>query len=132
MKAFDNANLTDKLCGNCGCPGFAPAIGYAYNASAKTVTLTEKGTAPSSDTFKNANVEIHDRFGNSVKSSITAAAGNTGALDVSGLNASKGLRVTATVVTNGGCTSDGSTDLNAAAGDLANWDKDFSSAEALA
>lgn len=56
--------------------------------------------------------------------------GTTGAVDVSGLDASRGLNIKATVSSTGGCVSDGSMRNIASAGALAHWDRDFTGSEA--
>jgi len=54
-------------------------------------------------------------------SAVTLVDGTTGSIDVSALNPSKGLTITATVATEGDCRSDGSTHNIGASGSLTNW-----------
>jgi hypothetical protein len=112
--------------------GFNPVLNYAWDGVAKTVTVTDATAFPAGDAFQNVNVQVHDRFGGTVKGNIAAAAGNTGAMDVSSLNPTKGLAVTATIITNKGLTATGTAHNMQAAGALANYLKAESPAEAVA
>lgn len=202
--AINNLPLTTDLTKKgCNCTGFAPGLSYAYDANAKTVTITDTTTYPVADFLKRINVLVHDEFGGTKAGTITvtkggsgytsaptvsfsggggtgaaatavvtngvvtainvtnggsgytsaptvsfsggggsgAAAtatissnavnavnltpGTTGAIDVSGLNPAKGLHITATVVTNGNCDSDGNARNIGASGALANWSQNW-------
>lgn len=194
---------TDLLKRGCSCQGFSPVLNYAYDATAKTVTVTDTTTYPSADFLKRINVLIHDEFGGTKAGTITVTAGGsgytstptvsitggggsgatatavvtngvvtainvtaggsgyssnptvsitggggsgatatatrtsgavsaitltpgtTGAVDVSGLNHSKGLHLTATILTNGLCDSDGNARSIGATGTFANWSKNW-------
>lgn len=131
LQAFDNTGIIN-FCNNCNCTGVTAGASYAYNAGAGTVTVTDTSTITAPDAFKKMNVAVHDQFGKQVNGVITALAGNTGAIDITSLNRSKPLKITVTLVTNGGCTADGiATDI-IAAGTMAGWQKGFSAAEAQA
>lgn len=129
MQAFKNLDLS-KICDSCGpCAGFTPGVSFAYDAVAKTVTLTSTTAVAAGDTFKHLHGRIHDQWGKDVPFNIAAVGGNSGAVNVASLNANKGLSITATAITAGGCVSDGSAMNIPAAGVLAGWDKDFTAAE---
>lgn len=124
--ALNNQPLvTDFAKKGCNCLGFAPAVNFTYNSSTKVVVATDAGTYPSGDALKRINVLVHDEYGGTKAGTITAAAGNTGSIDVSGLNPAKGLNLTATVVTTSGCDSDGSARKIAASGSLSNWSQNW-------
>ncbi len=129
MIAIDNSALL-ALGAGCGCPAFAPVVTMLYVAADEEITLTDSTTFSAGDGFKKINVSATDADGVVVKGAITAAAGDA-VLDVSTLNQSKPIRVSATVVSDGGCMSDGSAYLlpgNEAEVALTNWDKDFTGA----
>lgn len=63
---------------------------------------------------------------------VAAADQTTGALDVSDLNASKGLNITATIVTDAGYTANGSAFKIVATGELDNWNKGEAATEQVA
>lgn len=107
MKAIDNSALLNINTPPVVTAGFVPALTYAYNSGAKTITVTDASAFPAGDGLKMINVKIHDQSGNTLYGSIAAAAGNTGAIDVSTMTLSKDLTITATVATNKGCLSDG-------------------------
>lgn len=131
LQAFDNSQILD-FCNNCNCTGVTAGASYTYDAVTGKVTVTDTSVIAAPDTFKKMNVAVHDQFGKQVNGSISALGGNTGALDVTSLNRSKPLKITATLVTNGGCTADGIASDIIAAGNVAGWQKGFSAAEAHA
>lgn len=121
-KALDTGTLKDKLFQRgCNCIGFAPALSFTYNSGTNVVVVTDASVLPSGDTLKRINVLVHDEYGGTKAGTIATAAGNTGSIDVSGLNKSKGLHLTATIVTNAGCKSDGAARSIGATGSLSNW-----------
>lgn len=130
MNPIDNSNLLgyDK---NYDYGAFLPVLNYAYNSGAATVTVTDASTFPAGHALKNINVLIHDKFGGSVSGNIIAAAGNTGAVSVAGLNVTKGLSITAVIITNKGWKADGSIHNIAAAGTLSYWNKGEIAVETL-
>jgi hypothetical protein len=118
--AIDNTNLVNYR--GCLPAGFTPALTYAYNAGAKTVTVTDATVIPAGDTLKKIRVRIHDKFGNEVRGSISALLGNTGAVSTATLDDSKGLDITVTITTTNMIAADGGAYHIGAAGSIANWD----------
>ncbi|MVT11380.1 hypothetical protein [Chitinophaga tropicalis] len=101
-----------------------PAVSYTYDPVEKEVVVTDGSTYAAGDGLKKVHVKVHDNFGKEVRDTITVT-GAPGAktIDVSTLNASKGLNITATIITNVDFHADGSAFVIQAAGNLANWDK---------
>jgi hypothetical protein len=118
--AIDNSNLINYR--GCLPAGFTPALTYAYNAGAATVTVTDATVLPAGDTLKKIRVRIHDKFGGEVRGSISALLGNTGAISVASLNTSKGLDITVTITTTNMIAADGGAYHIDAAGSISNWD----------
>jgi len=124
MNAIDNSALLNIDKPLVDTTGFAPAMTFAYNAGAKTVTVTDASAFGAGDSFSRINVKIHDEVGNTVLGTISAAAGNTGALDVSGMDLTTDLAITATMNTTKGCMTAGSVrGVNATktSGSLGKW-----------
>ena len=126
MQAIDNSGIL-KYNANFAYPGFTPAMSYAYDAVAKTVTVdTEALVLPAVDgvagTF-NANVQVHDAYGGTAYGHIgpNVAVGSGIPIDVSGLSPNKGLNVSATIVANIGWSATGSAFDISAAGNLQDW-----------
>lgn len=202
--ALNTSPLNDKLFQRgCDCVGFTPGLTYAYDSSAKTVTVTEATVYSSADFLKRINVLVHDAAGGTKAGTITLSkggggytsaptvvitggggsgatatatiangiitgitvtaagtgyttvptisftggggtgalatatigsggvtaialtAGTTGAIDVATLDPLKGLAITAMVISNGGCKSDGSVQNIAASGSIGNWSENW-------
>lgn len=122
VQAIDNSNLVN-YCNDCGISGFTPAVTYVYDAGAKTVVVTDGSTIPAGDTLKKVHVRVLDDFGGEVRDAITATgAGGAKTLDVSSLDASKGLKIMATVLTTNLIAADGNAINIGAAGAIGNWD----------
>ncbi len=121
-QAIDNANLVN-LNVNLGTTGFTPAVSYAYDAGAKTVTVTDGSTIPAGDTLKKVHVKVMDDFGGEVRDTITVT-GAPGAktINVATLDPSNGLKVMATVLTTKMLAADGSAVRIGAAGSVGRWD----------
>lgn len=128
MIAMDNSALIDPTTG-IGMPPenialLVPGATFAYNSGAKTMTVTGAATLTAPDTFKNANVQVSDAQGGTVKGSFATATGNTGALDISGLDLTTSLTVKCFMVTNKGVQATGeATYINVTnnAGSLGAW-----------
>jgi hypothetical protein len=129
MIAIDNSELK-AYCRNCNCANVVPALTYAYDAAAKTVTVTSASTIGSPDGLKIIHINVHDQYGNSVYGKIQTISGNV-VISTATLDASKPYSITATLVSNGGCLADGSAKNIGAAGALGGWDKNFSEADAI-
>lgn len=123
MIAIDNQELKN-YCRNCNCAGFDADLSYVFDASAKTVKVTDASTITSPDSLSIIHVLVHDKSGEDVYGKIESAAGNV-TIDVSSLDLSAPLSITATVVTKGGCVSDGSAKNISASGSLGHWDKQW-------
>jgi hypothetical protein len=125
QNAIDNSGLIVAACSfNCNISGFTPVVNYVLDPVAKTLTATDASAFPSGDSFKKVIVRVLDDFGNEVKGSIAAAAGNTGAMSTATLNNSKALTIRATVISTNGLVADGgSYNFVYTTGTVANWDK---------
>ncbi|WPV66281.1 hypothetical protein [Chitinophaga sp. LS1] len=109
---------------NCSIASFLPKVSYTFDASAKTVAVQDGSTYGSGDGLKKVHIKVHDQFGNEKRDTITTTgSGGAKTIDVSTLNLSKPLNITATVITNKDFHADGSAFHIQAAGDLAGWDK---------
>lgn len=128
MSAFDNSNLKDNLCGGCECTGFVPNVTFVYDANAHTITATEASTYAAGDARKIANLRVTDKNGDKVAGNISEADGDDAVtIDVSSLDLSEGFRIDATVVSTGGCVSDGHAGrigMLITSGAIGSWDKD--------
>ena len=91
--------------------------GYTTNP---TVTLAGGGGSGAS--------AIATQTGGAV--SVTLAGG-TATINLAALNPTKGLKITATVLTDKGYIGTGSSDINDVSSEVANWNKGFAPAEAL-
>lgn len=113
-----------------GTVDFVPAVSYAYDAEAGEVDITNNSTFPSGVAVRVVQLKVHDKFGNDVSGFIYPVSGSDSGhdgdttIDVSSLDTSKGLIITATVVANDGkLIADGSAHDIEAAGELGGWDK---------
>lgn len=103
---INNSNLL-TLCNNCGAVGFVPVLEYEYDAAAKTVTITDGSTFPAGSELTRIKVKVHDFFGAEARGNITVAGGDV-EIDISALNTSKPLSITATITTVDHIAADGS------------------------
>ena len=123
MKALDTGELNNDLFKRgCNCQGFIPKVTFTYTAGA--VVVKDESTFPSGDSIKRINVLAHDEFGGT-KAGTIAAAGGEAEIDVSGLDASKGLHLTATVFSTNQCKSDGSVRNIKEAGQIGSWSENY-------
>lgn len=120
VQAIDNSGILHYRQGSCTILGFTPKVSYAFDATAKTVTVTDASVIPAGDTFKIIHVHVHDNVGGEVDGEINAAAGNV-AIDVSTLDLSRPLNITATLTTVNQISADGSAYNLQAAGTLGTW-----------
>lgn len=126
FNAVNPGVLKDKLFQKgCNCQGFIPNLTFTYNSTTGVVVVTDASTFPAGDAIKRINVLVHDEFGKSVPGTITVAGGNTGSISVTSLNRTRSLRITATVLTQKECVSDGSANNIQSAGQLAYWSEDW-------
>lgn len=129
MNAFDNTNLVNGLCGGCECTGFSAAVSFSYSSGDGEITFTDASTYGAGDARKIVNVRVKDKNSKTIDGNIAANDGDDAVtLDVSTLDLSEGFELFATVVTTGGCISDGHYGrigmTAAAAGSIGSWDKD--------
>jgi hypothetical protein len=119
--AIDNTNLKNYR-GTLPA-GFTPSVAFTYNAGTGDVVITDGSTIPAGDTLKKIHVKLHDKFGGEVRGVITVT-GAPGALSLSAstLDKSKGLDLTATVLTTKMIAADGGAYNIGAAGNIGNWD----------
>ncbi len=106
MTPISNSGIININARSCAI-GFAPSATYAYDSSAKTVTVTDTSTLPSGDDITIIHIRVTDAFGNVALGSISAAEGND-AVDVSGLDPIDGMSVNVMFVTDNRLTADGS------------------------
>lgn len=128
MGAIDNTNLKTNLCGGCDCSSFVPAVSFAYDSNAKTITVTDSTTYGAGVNRKIVNFYIIDKNDKSVVGNIPHDDGdNAVTVNVASLDLSEGFVIKATVVADNGCISDGhfgKIGMIIAAGSLGSWDKD--------
>lgn len=129
MGAIDNSNLLNYRESN-GTEDFTPGVNYDYDASAKEVDVHDDTTFPSGVSLQRIHVHISDKFGEEVYDTIENPSGSESAddrtttIDVSTLDASKGLDIKATVVGDDSrYVADGIAVNIAASGSLSKWDK---------
>lgn len=121
MGPIDNTNLL-QMCRDCGAVGFVPTLAYAYDAGAATVTMTNTSTIPAGDTYTTTKVRVTDFFGNEVRG-VQPVKATPLVLNISTLNRSKPLMITATVLTANQIAADGSASgFLQAAGNIDFWD----------
>lgn len=75
--AIDNTNLLEMNAG-IGTIGFIPVVTYAYDAGAKTVTVTNSSTLQAGDSIKEIKIRVHDFFGKEVRGYLFPSAGGNG------------------------------------------------------
>lgn len=99
MIAIDNSALISPTTG-IGVPQPNPALfiaGATWTYST-TITVTDTSTITAPDTFAKSNVIISDQSGNSAYGHISAAAGNTGGIVVTGLKSTDYWTIAVTTV----------------------------------
>lgn len=130
--AIDNSNLLDYRGDQPS--DFVPGVDYVYDAANAEIDVTDASTFPSGHSLLRIHVRVHDKFGGQVNDEIEnpdgsdSAGDHTTTIDVSSLNRSKPLDITATVVgvdPSGlaQVVADGSAYNIGAAGSLGSWDK---------
>lgn len=128
MQAFKNDNIKDKLCGGCDCTDFDPSVDFAYDADAQTVVFTDNTTYGSGAARKIVHVGVYDKNGEKALDSIATGDGdNAVTVSTADLDPSGGFKLTATVVSDSSCISDGHAEavgVSITSGSLGYWDKD--------
>lgn len=127
MNPIDNSQLLNYR-EDSGTTGFSPVVTYVYDAAAKEIDVTQASIFPADVYLGKVHVKVHDKFGGEVRGTVVAIPGSGVAdeitIDVSTLDASKGLDITATVLANDGMlVADGGAYNIGAAGSLGSWDK---------
>jgi len=119
---IDNSNLVN-MCRDCGAGDFLPEVSYAYDATAKTVTVTNTSTMNGTDTLVQTKIKVHDFFGGTVNAVLDDSdVDQIIVVDVSSLDASKPLALNVIVKTTAGIIADGGAYGLQAAGDVSHWD----------
>lgn len=89
--------------------GVVTAITVTDGGTGKRISVTDNTTYPDGDSRKIVDIEVYDRFGGHVAGSIgTSTPGGLTRIDISGLNASRGLAASVKVVSTKGLVKDGS------------------------
>jgi len=129
MGAIDNSNMLNYRSDN-GTVGFTPNVTYAWDKDSQEVDVTDDSDFPSGVALKKVIVKVHDKFGNHVEDYIMppddSDSGHAGdvTIDVSDLDVSKGLNITATVIADDGkLVADGGVYNIGTSGSLSSWDK---------
>lgn len=130
MIAIQNQNLLDNLNNPpVNMTGFDPVVTAAI-VWGTSITLTDASTFPSGDAFEKINITINDEDGGTVYGVITAAAGNTGALSITGLKQTGSYIIKATVTSEDGCIGDGMVSVSEAntTASVGDWALSFTTA----
>lgn len=129
MGAIDNTNLTN-LNRDSDTTGFTPGVSFVYDATAKEIDFTDASTFPDGVSLKKTHVRVFDKSGNEVRGVINNPDGSespgqrTTTVDVSTLDASRQLDITATVIADDDkLIADGSAINIGASGTVGRWDK---------
>jgi len=133
MISIDNSALISNTTG-IGIPPvnltlFVAGATWTYSGGNITVTDTSVITGP--DTFSKMNITITDNEGVSVFGHISAAAGNTGALSVSTLNAAGPLTIQVTAASTLGVQASGQSSyvtIASTSGTIGYWETTASTA----
>jgi hypothetical protein len=127
--AINNDNLLDYR-DDQGTSGFSPGLNYVYDAANAEVDVTDASVFPSGVSLLRIHVRVHDKFGGQVNGEVEnpdgsdSAGDHTATIDVSSLDRSKPLDITATVVADDGMlVADGGAYNIGASGSLGSWDK---------
>lgn len=108
MTAGSNTPLLNVTKNLVNTVGFAPSV-TATVTNSTTLTITDASTYPSGDSISKINVAVYDKNGGVAYVAITSSSSSRDeTVDISGLDTSKPLDVTATVVSTLGCISNGS------------------------
>jgi hypothetical protein len=116
MQSVNNLGIIDYCC-NCA-HGLVGKAAFSYDATAKTITITDESVVTAPEVFKILHADVYDRFGNKRYGKITTAAGNVvvstaaiaagpGVLAQPAMDPSRGFAVAITVVTATGHAKDG-------------------------
>ena len=127
-QAVSNENLKNYR-DDAGTTGFVPAVTYEYDAAAAEIDFEENSAFPAGVALKKTILRVHDKAGNEVRGFILPAAGSDSGhdgettIDVSSLDRSKPLDITATVIADDDkLVADGGAYNIGAAGNIGGWD----------
>lgn len=86
--------------------GFTPVVTFSLNAGTGVITMDiDATTYPAGDSFARVNYKFHDENGDTVVGTKAATTDLT--VDLSALDLTRDIAVTATIVTTLGCITDG-------------------------
>lgn len=97
MIAIGNSGLL-TVCNVCGVAGFVPAVSYAYDSAAHTITLTDASAFAAGDGLAIVQITITDGTGAYLTNKITVTA-TPKIIDVSTLDSFLGFNINVMVVT---------------------------------
>lgn len=126
MSAIDNANLKNYRSNERD--GFVPKVTFEYDAVEKEIDFDDASTIPAGKTLKKIIIKVHDKKGGEARGYILPVAGGDSGhdgdttIDVSELDVSKPLDITATVILSDGLVADGGAYDIGAVGELGSWD----------
>ena len=110
MISIDNTDALDYR--NEASNTLEAVVTFEYDAEANTLAIEDETDYDEGDSRKSLNIEVFDAFGKKKDAQLTAAGteGHTDdvVIDVSDLNASEGLSVNVTLVSDKGKVKDGS------------------------
>lgn len=128
MNAIDNSNLLNYRTQDT--VDFVPSLTYAWDQNAQEIDFTDASSFPNGVALKGVKIQVFDEFGGEVRGWIGAALGSGSGhdgettIDVSTLDASKGLAAKATVIADDDMlVADGIAKPLLTAGSLSSWDK---------
>ncbi len=128
VQAIDNSNLKSYRQSQ-GTVGFVPKLSYTFDAAAKELDLVHDSDFPAGVALKRVHIRVHDKFGGEVRGHITPAGGSLSpgdadtTIDLTGLDFSKPLDITATIIADDDqLVADGGAYNIGAAGEVGNWD----------
>ena len=104
--------------------GFSPVLTFTVDFGDPSINISDGSSFGAGDTLSKVNVKVSDVEGNTVVGHISAAAGNTGDLDISSLVLTDDIVITATIPTVIGCVADGTArNINSGhtSGSLGSW-----------
>ncbi|MFL5809743.1 MAG: hypothetical protein ACJ749_09485 [Flavisolibacter sp.] len=126
--AIDNSNLKNYR-DDSGTTGFVPGLTYSWDQEAEEIDFVDASTFPSGVALKKTKISVFDKFSGQVNGFILPNSGSDSGhdhdttIDVSDLDASKGLDVKATVIADDNMlVADGGAYNIATAGSLGSWD----------
>lgn len=121
MDAIDNSSLISYRKGYVIDPAFIPSNTWVYDSSAKTVAVKDASTFAAGDSLIKAKFRVTDKFGGEIRGTVLLTGNHAITVDVSTLNAAKGLDLEVTVLTTLGLRAEGSAQNIGGAGTTASY-----------